>query len=248
MYDRLLKSNAEVKTSVLLGANMPRKRVLHFVPRAILAKEMDKYLLNESKGTTVVLLGMGGSGKTQLALDCWQRVKTKSNFSAVIWIDASSPATVAQSYSNIALKVTGGSESIIDAEESMKIVERALQEQGGRWLVVLDNFDNPKAFQSHNIQHYIPTVQNGSTLFTSRHTDSERLGHVIRVSKMSEDESVNLLLHQSTSDAERLQGLKIAAMLGYLPLALDQAGAYIRARNLPLQDFESHYRKRKKRF
>ncbi len=165
---------------------------------------------------------MGGSGKTQLALECCRRAEADSSFAAVIWIDASSPATVAQSYSTIALKVTGGSQSIVDVEESMAIVEGALQQQKGKWLAVLDNFDNPKDFQGHSIQHYVPKATNGNVLFTSRHASSERLGHVIKVSGMSKDESLDLLLQRPMSEAtERAQGLAIAAMLGYLALALD---------------------------
>ena len=213
-----------------------------------IVEELDKCLLSKPKATSVVLLGMGGSGKTQLALECCRRAEADSSFTAVIWIDASSPATIAQSYSTIALKVIGGSQSLVDVEESMAIVEGALQQQKREKLAVLDNFDSPKDFQEHSIQHYVPKATNGSVLFTSRHASSERLGHVIRVSGMSEDESLDLLLQRPISEAtERAQGLAIAAMLGYLALALDQAGAYIRAQCPPLHDFGSHYRRRKKK-
>ena len=190
---------------------------------------------------------MGGSGKTQLALEYCRRAEADSSFTAVIWIDASSPATVTQSYNTIALKIIGGTQSITDVEESIAIVERALQQQKGKWLAVLNNFDNPKDFQEHSIQHYILNATNGRILFTSRHASSERLGHVIRVSRISDDKSLDLLLQRPISEAtERQQGLAIAAMLGYLALTLDQAGAYIRAQCLPLQDFGSHYKRRKK--
>ena len=190
---------------------------------------------------------MGGSGKTQLALECCRKAKADSSFTAVIWIDASSPAALAQSYSTIALKIHGGPQSINNVDENLATVERALQQQKGKWFAVLDNFDNPTDFQEHNIQYYIPKVTNGRVLFTSRHASSERLGYVVKVSGMSDDESLNLLLHRPTSGTnEREQGLAIAAMLGHLALALDQAGAYIRARCLPLRDFGSHYQRRKK--
>ena len=234
-------------TGILLGVNVPKKSVSHFVTRKDILGELDKCLSSCPKATSVVLLGMGGSGKTQLALEYCRRAEADSSFSAVIWIDASSPATIAQSYSTIALKVTGGSQSIVDVEGSMAIVEGALQQQNGKWLAVLDNFDNPKDFQEHSIQYYVPKARNARILFTSRHASSERLGHVIRVSGMGEDESLNLLLKRPTSEAtERQQGLAIAEMLGYLALALDQAGAYIRVQCLPLQDFGSHYKRRKK--
>ena len=245
MSYRPVKSKTNV--NVLLGVNVPQKRVSNFVDRAEILEETDEWLLNESEETSVVLLGMGGSGKTQLALECCRRAESNSSFTAVLWIDASSPMTVAQSYSAIALKVTGGSQSVFGIEESMAIVEGALQQQKGRWLAVLDNFDDPRSFEKHGLRHYVPKAKNGGVLFTSRNASSERLGHVIRVSGMSEDESSDLLLQRPVSDAaERVQGLEVAAVLGHLALALDQAGAYIRAPSLPLQDFRSHYRNRKK--
>lgn len=111
--------------------------------RTDISEELNKHLFNKAQATSVVLPGMGGSGKTQLALECCQRVEADSTFAAVLWIDASSPATIAQSYSTIALEATGGSQAIIEVEESMTIVKGALQQRKGRWLAVLDNFDNP---------------------------------------------------------------------------------------------------------
>ncbi|MCJ1277339.1 hypothetical protein MMC21_005151 [Puttea exsequens] len=240
-------AKSDPNTGNLIRLNIPKKNVSHFVTRLDIFKELDIYLWTKTEATSVVLLGMGGSGKTQLALECCRRAEADPSFTAVIWIDASSPATVAQSYSTIALKIHGGPQSISDVEENIANVERTLQQQKGKWFIVLDNFDNPKDFQEHNIQYYIPKAANGRVLFTSRHGSSERLGHVIRVSGMSDDESLNLLLQRPTSEtAERQQGLAIAATLGHLALALDQAGAYIRARCLPLRDFGSHYQRRKK--
>ena len=235
-------------TDVLLGTNVPKKSVSYFVKRVDILIELDKCLSSKSETTSVVLLGMGGSGKTQLALEICRRAEAESNFTAIFWIDASSPATVTQSYNTIARKVAGRSQSIADVEDSMAIVEGILQGQKGKWLAVLDNFDNPEIFQEHNIQYYVPRASHASVLFTSRHESSERLGHVIRVSGMTKDESLDMLLQRPISHInERAQGLAIAAMLGYLALALDQAGAYIREQHLPLQDFESHYKRRKKK-
>ncbi|MCJ1313658.1 hypothetical protein MMC25_007337 [Agyrium rufum] len=64
---------------------------------------------------------------------------------------------------------------------------------------------------------------------------------------MTEAESLDVLLQRSPlNEEERTQALEIARTLGYLALALDQAGAYIRARSLPLADFKAHYETRRK--
>lgn len=64
---------------------------------------------------------------------------------------------------------------------------------------------------------------------------------------MSKEESVELLLQSPASTPkENSEGIEVAATLGHLALALDQAGAYIRSRGLPLNQFVAHYQKRKK--
>ena len=114
------------------------------------------------------------------------------------------------------------------------------------WLIVFDNYDQPGEFK--NISDYIPQGQSGSILFTSRHADSKRLGAVIKLTQMTEEEGVELLFRQSNEEENeynKAEGAKIVKMLGYLPLAIDQAGAYISARSLHLSLFVKHYNERK---
>lgn len=192
------------------------------------------------------MLGMGGSGKTQLALELCERAQESFGFIAVLWIDASSPNSVIQSYEVIAKEIQSRKEeSDIDNQRAISFVQDTVQRWKRRWLIVFDNYDTPSVFQDQDVRFYVPSGKNGHVLFTSRHGDSERLGHCIRVATMSEDESVDLLLQRSPNEDEKHEGRKIASTLGYLPLALDQAGAYIRARSLPLKAFISHYNKRK---
>src|SRR5205814_1015726 len=83
-------------------------------------------------------------------------------------------------------------------------------------------------------------------LFTSRHEDSSRLGRYITLSGMTEHESVELLLLRPASTSqERSNAVEVASTLGFLALALDQAGAYIRSRDIPLHQFVAHYKTRK---
>ena len=165
---------------------------------------------------------------------------------AVLWIDASSPNSVIQSYKVIAKKIQSReNESDVDGQRAVSFVQDTVQKWKRRWLIIFDNYDTPSVFRDQDIRFYIPNGKNGHILFTSRHADSERLGHCIKVATLSEDESINLLLQRSPNEDEKQEGRRIASTLGYLALALNQAGAYIRARNLPLQHFISHYNRRK---
>ena len=193
-----------------------------------------------------MLLGMGGSGKTQLALDFCRQAEENFGFMAVIWINASSPVSVMQSYRTVAKNISKGRQDDANDEDVISFVQDTLRDWKHPWLLVFDNYDNPKAFQTSTIRHYIPSGKEGRILLTSRHEDSARLGHKVEVSDMTENESLKVLLQRPPlNDEESLHGKEIAVKLGYLVLALDQAGSYLRARNLRLCDFVSHYHKRK---
>lgn len=114
---------------------------------------------------------------------------------------------------------------------------------------MFDNCDQPKAFEGPGIDKYLPAAGGaGQIIFTSRNPECERLGITIQLSQMTEKESLDLLLLQSKNertDKSVTAGQEIVMKLGYLPLAIDQAAAYISARKLPLVNFIKYYNKRK---
>ena len=195
----------------------------------------------------VVLLGMGGCGKTQIALQYCQRSEEKGQFSSIFWVDASSLTALKQSFSSIAGTITLNKADPNDFELNLQIVRGSLSDRTDRWLMVFDNFDDPEAFESRDIKEYFPHNKNGAVLFTSRHGDARRLGRTISTSEMSESEGLELLFRQAKCDrneSNKRIAVEIISRLGGLALAIDQAGAYISARNLPLHLFMDHYNKR----
>ena len=215
--------------------------------RQTLLADITDRLFNDDSPKTVVLLAMGGAGKTQLALEVCRQAEQSSRFGAVIWVDASSSTSVTQSYKIIAQKILKHQSYNLDDEDTIRLqVQDALRDWDGQWLMVFDNYDNPLAFQGHSIRDYVPSVKSGRILFTSRHQDSARLGHKIDASTMTENESLELLLQRlPLNEDEFTHGREIVSTLGYLALAIDQAGAYIRARSLDLREFIQHYHDRK---
>jgi tetratricopeptide (TPR) repeat protein len=220
--------------------------VNHYVLRHSLLRDVKGRLFGESGSTGVVLHGMGGSGKTQLAFECCRHAEETLRFMATLWIDASSPKSVVQSYKKIASCISDNLPVGKDGKATVSAVQKTLREWERRWLVVFDNYDDPTAFNERLIGDYIPYGVLGSILFTSQHHDSRRLGHLIKVQNMTEEESVELLLHRSPfSMEEKARASEIAIVLGHLPLALDQAAAYIGRRGLSLQNFIAEYNARK---
>ena len=222
--------------------------VHHLVLRQSLFTDIKLQLFGRKECPIVILQGTGGSGKTQLAIECCRHAEKDLRFIATFWIDASSTISVMRSYKAIASLLPKKVANNSNQEILVSVVQKTLRELQYRWLVVFDNYDNPTAFKDPLINYYIPTGRNGSILFTSRRGDSARLGRCFRieVSKMTEQESRKLLLDGKPSNEEKeAQASRIASALGDIPLALDQAAAYIRSRRLPFRDFIPEYNKRK---
>ncbi|KAI9707067.1 MAG: hypothetical protein M1836_000027 [Candelina mexicana] len=210
---------------------VPARRVPEFIGREDALSDME-HLYNTasvSRPITLVLKGMGGQGKTQLALEFCRRAHETNRISSIFWVDATSEIRVRKGLEKIFHVITPSHEQT-------------------SWLMVFDNYDDLSGFP--NIRDYMPSGAKGSLLVTSRHADSERLGLLVEVPCLQEDDALELLLKRSSLNitAEHTeQGLAVVERLGYHALAIDQAAAYIRKRKMPLSQFVEHYTVRKER-
>ncbi|KUJ09430.1 uncharacterized protein LY89DRAFT_598116, partial [Mollisia scopiformis] len=193
---------------------------------------------------------MGGCGKSQLALEYCRQGQNEKWFSAILWLDASSPMSISQSFANVANKLLKSNFDIADDKGNIRFVLDTIEAWKSRWLLVFDNFDNPSSFGNTSINEYFPRGGYGSILFTSRHAVAKSLGFCIEVTTMSNKEALQLLLERSRAEktSENTQeAADIVKRLGYHALAIDQAGAYIQARGLDLNLYMTHYSERKEK-
>lgn len=183
------------------------------------------------KAKVVVLQGMGGCGKTQLALEFCQQAQVEQLFTAILWINAFSPKTVAQSFTDIAKKISRVGIDQEKPEANVEIVKGIINARKKPWLMVFDNFDEPKAFSQNPLKYYLPSGNKGLIFLTSRIVESDLLGCPINISDMVEAKALELLFRSSKhekSEENIGEGKKIIKRLGHLALAIDQAGAYIK--------------------
>jgi len=123
-------------------------------------------------------------------------------------------------------------------------VNEALSRWSERWLLVFDNLDNPEDLR--DILRFFPASQCGSILITSRLSGSKELGQSIEFDRMEKEEGLQLLLQSSRGDTDEVDAAEeILSLLGNLPLAIDQARAYISKRQLRLRSFVTEYERRK---
>ncbi|OAP55816.1 hypothetical protein AYL99_09968 [Fonsecaea erecta] len=216
-----------------------RRRVKYFRGRQKQLKRLQEYFTDDiaDEYRVLILQAMGGQGKSQIALEyCRQR---RSTYAEMFWINASSETIAVQSIERVAAEIRQPLTGIDDTRTKIRLVVQALARRSQRWLMVLDNYDDPDHFTS--IEHFIPSHSMGDILITSRSKGLEGLGRVVIVPPMTNQEGTELLLHDyptSEVDAHRERYGKIVERLGGLPLALDQAAAFIRYKQLALDQLD----------
>lgn len=211
-----------------------------------IACELDNLEVGKRK---LVLQGLGGVGKTQAAIEFLQRRFFNDTFDKVFWVDAASERNARNSFARIADAVGGKDIETQDVDSKVEFAKRYIQGQQSRWLLVLDNFDSPRQFSA--ITNYMPCSRNSSIIITSRHRDSNRLGSVLHVGGMNDEDAVDLLresamLQEPLGDEERKECLEIVHRFDNLPLAIDQAGAYMAKKGLGPSVFQKKYEANRK--
>lgn len=201
--------------------NVPHNRNPHFTGREEFLEALSESLASgQPAALAQAIHGLGGVGKTQLATEFAYR--NSHRYEVVWWVRAEEPATLASDYARLAEKL--GLPEAHEANQGLIVeaVRRWLEQHGG-WLLVFDN-----ANRGDEIRDYLPRGTTGHVIVTSRDRDWSGVAHPLRVKEMPRDESVEFLLKR-TSQTDAASAALLADELGDLPLALEQAGAYIDA-------------------
>jgi hypothetical protein len=143
-----------------------------------------------------------------------------SSFSAIYYIDATTMATIQSSFENIARSASAGTST----DDALRWLSR----QRSEWLLLIDNADDPEI----NLQLFFPRCVHGNILITTRNPHCRRHAPEsnVDVAGMDSNDAVELLL-KSAMVERSAENRDIAALicqeLGYLALAITQAGAYV---------------------
>ncbi|KAJ7692002.1 hypothetical protein B0H16DRAFT_1486594 [Mycena metata] len=161
-----------------------------------------------------VLHGLGGAGKTQIALKCIEQ----SSFSDIFLVDTSKVETIETGLKSIAVSKNVGN----SAQDAL----RWLQSNHNKWLLCFDNADDPRI----NLNDFLPKCSHGNIIITTRNPDLRSYGAHTFVSDMEEADATTLLLRRANKENSE-ENFKVATQivkeLYYLPLAIVQAGAFI---------------------
>jgi tetratricopeptide (TPR) repeat protein len=224
--------------------NVPIARNPFFTGREKVLGDVEKGL--RASGL-VALTGMGGVGKTQIAAHLAH--EHRDEYSAVLWASAASEGRLLSDFAAIASLLNLPAKDERDQALAVAAVKRWLEANGG-WLLILDNASDLAA-----VHEFIPQAGKGHVLLT---TQGQATGGIptIPILDMRPGDGAFLLLRRAkivkadaplaaATDAARATAMDISRELGGLPLALDQAGAYIEETGCGLASYLDLYRQRR---
>ena len=246
IVDALTKSSAP---ALMPGATsgqvwyVPVPRNRFFTGRTTLFTELEAALYREK---TVALTGLGGIGKTQIAAEYAYR--HREDYGAILWIEAEIRETLITDLVAIAELLGLPEHAVAEQAEAVAAVQHWLSTHPD-WLLILDNADDLEL-----IRDLVPVDATGHRLLTTRDPATGELARSLSVQAMMLEEGALFLLRraghigpETTLDAvsgvEKKLSQALVQTLGGLPLALDQAGAYIKEMQVSLDKYERLYQK-----
>lgn len=221
----------------LVFQNNLRRQNKYFTGREAALNRIDELFRQRNSGVekgvkTVnicqTISGLGGVGKTQLAIEYGYRFG--GNYEDAVWfVTADSQASIYNSFLEFAkeykIKITEN----CNAAELQTAVQWRLNDHE-KWLLIIDNLEN-----LYDLEPYLSNTLQGYLLITTRNTHID-LGEKYALDVFSKDEAVDFLRKRISAvgntkeyefDDFKDKAPLLAKRLGYLPLALEQAGAYI---------------------
>jgi hypothetical protein len=181
----------------------------------------------------VALYGLGGAGKTSVAVEYAHRHLAEVGLA---WqFPAEDPALLLAEFARLAAQL--GAREVIDARDPVASVHAVLAADPAGWLLIFDNAPGQEA-----MRRFVPSAGRGRVLITSQSAAWPR-GQAVEVPVLDTEVAAAFLVNR-TGDADQRAAVELAEELGGLPLALEQAAAYMHATGTTLARYLPLFRAR----
>ena len=235
------------ETQVLMW-NVPFRRNPFFTGREPIFIQIE-HLLHAGKTAALsqppALSGLGGIGKTQTVVEYAYR--SRHAYEYILWVQANTQETLLSDFVALAGLLNLPEKEAQEQQIIVQAVKRWLETHNG-WLLIFDNAD-----ELAMVRGYLPEGNTGHTLLTTRAQAMGGLARKIELDIMEPEEGAAFLLRRAgiiaqdapldgASTTERALAIDIVRTMDGLPLALDQAGAYIEETSESLSNYLTLYR------
>jgi hypothetical protein len=208
-------------------------RPMSLAGRESLLADLDARLADGPGPQLVALCGLGGTGKTSVAVEyahrhldemwvCWQ-------------FAAEDPGILAAEFGVLAAQL--GARETSDPRDSVTSVHTLLARAEASWLVVFDNAPSRAA-----VERFVPPAGPGRVVITTQNQHWPP-GQALEVPVLDLEVAADFLVNR-TGDPDRMAARELATEMGALPLALEQGAAYIQATATPLAQYLPLFRDR----
>jgi NB-ARC domain len=222
--DRLFVGQVEASGSL---SNLPRPPTNVFVGRDDDLAVLERLVAQGSGVVSQVVHGLGGVGKTELVLQYAHRYGSRHRLRW--WITADQPGQIEAGLAGLTYRLQPDVRESLPEEAAAEWALAWLQDHTG-WLLVPDNVE-----QRANVEVLLGQLTSGHVLITTRRNVGWEplVAGCLRLGLLNPDEAVQLLLKRNGQTDAATAG-QLAAELGFLPLALQQAGAFLAQTSTPM--------------
>jgi tetratricopeptide (TPR) repeat protein/DNA-binding XRE family transcriptional regulator len=244
--EELFSERPDVAAPCPLGG-IPYLRNLYFTGREEVLTALRNALTRQGATAPTwrqAISGLGGIGKTQLAIEYAYRYA--DTYEALFWVRADSHDVLVSDFLTIAAALNLFERNQQDQHKIVQAVKRWFATHR-QWLLIFDNAD-----QLDLVREFLPADGNGHVILTTRAQATGTIAEQVNLDNMSLEEGMLFLLRrmkllkgdvslETVSEAIRASAQAIVETVDGLPLAIDQAGAYIEETECSLTDYLTFY-------
>ncbi|KAK0609966.1 Tetratricopeptide-like helical [Bombardia bombarda] len=227
---------------------LPPSRTIRLFDRVDVFQNLDKSLGPDVRGTSfrsVALHGIGGVGKSSVACSYMEARFKESVYDVGLWVSGEKPASLRQSFTDIALRLKLPGANPQHHEANFHLVHDWLQSTDRSWLVVYDNVESAEI-----LMPYWPTSTNGRAIITTRNDSLafEPASDGLEVTSWDDKTGSKFLLHLLKKNIDRQSAetvddsaFALAKRLGGHALMISQMAGLIHRYKFPIEDFLAVY-------